>query len=221
LSWGQIGGYRYHRKEENDMKKMILLIFLFLFIPALLYGQDKVEAPVWNVGDKWSLTDDVNILVANTNESGYVVKYITGRGESVLIYEKSSLNRLYAMDKEKRIPYEGRNKRLFNFPLEIGKSWTDKFKIRASTVGAQELTVVETFTPLAWEDIEIKAGKFKAVKLEYKQETVGQSSGPPKEGKAWYWYSPDVKYMLKCYYERTDYWDAIYDWELTSFKLIK
>ena len=140
------------------MKKMILLIFLFLFIPALLYGQDKVEVPVWNVGDKWTLTEDVNILVSNPNESGYVVKYITGRSETILIYEKSSLNRLYVMDKEKRVPYEGRNKRLFNFPLEIGKSWTDKFKTKATTVGGQELTVVETFTPLAWEDIEIKAG---------------------------------------------------------------
>ncbi len=203
------------------MKKKILLSFLVLFIPALLYGQNKVEVPVWNVGDKWTLTEEVTISVANPNESGYVVKYITARGESVLIYEKSSLNRLYVMDKEKRVPYEGRNKRLFNFPLEIGKSWTDKFKTKATTVGPQELTVVETFTPLTWEDIEIKAGKFKALKIEYKQEMVGQTTGAPKAGKAWYWYSPDVKYMLKCQYEKTDYWDAIYDWELSSFKLTK
>ena len=203
------------------MRKRILLSFLVLLIPALLYGQDKVEVPVWNVGDKWTLTEEVNILVANPNEGGYVVKYITARGESVLIYEKSSLNRLYVMDKEKRIPYEGRNKRLFNFPLEIGKSWTDKFKMKAGVAGPQELTAVETFTPLAWEDIEIKAGKFKAVKIEYKQEMVGQTTGSPKIGKARYWYSPDVKYMLKCQYEKTDYWEAIYDWEIASFKLTK
>jgi hypothetical protein len=203
------------------MKKMILLSFLVLFIPALLYGQDKVEAPVWNVGDKWSLTEDVNILVANSDESSYVVKYLSSGRGTILIYERSSLNRLYSGEGERRIPYEGRNKRLLNFPLEIGKSWTDKFTIKSGTFGAQEFTVVETFTPLGWEDIEIKAGKFKAVKLEYKQEMVGQTAGRPKEGKAWYWYSPDVKYMLKCQYERTDYWEAIYDWELTSFKLIK
>jgi hypothetical protein len=203
------------------MKKMVFLTFLVLFIPALLYAQDKVDAPVWNVGDKWTLTDDVNILVANADGSSYTVKYITGRGESVIIYDKSSLNRLYVMDKEKQIPYEGRNKRLFNFPLEIGKSWTDKFTMKAGTLGAQELTVVETFTPLGWEEIELKAGKFKAVKLEYKQEMVGQTAGRPKQGKALYWYSPDVRYMLKCRYERTDYWEAIYDWEITSFKLTK
>jgi hypothetical protein len=125
------------------------------------------------------------------------------------------------MDKDKRIKYEGRNKRLFNFPLEIGKSWTDKFTIKSGTFGAQEFTVIETFTPLGWEDIQIQAGKFRAVKLEYKSEMVGKAADRPKEGKAWYWYSPDVKYMLKCQYDRTDYWDAIYDWELTSIKLIK
>jgi hypothetical protein len=27
--------------------------------------------------------------------------------------------------------------------------------------------------------------------------------------------------MVKCQYEKTDYWDALYDWELTSFILKK
>ena len=197
------------------MKKMMLLTFLVLFIPALLYGQDKVEVPVWNVGDKWSLSEEVNIVIANPDESGYVVKYITARGESVLIYDKSSLNRLYVMDKEKRIPYEGRNKRLFNFPLEIGKSWKDKF---ISKGAIKEYTYLETFTALGREDIVVQAGKFKTIKIEYKQSNADE---PAKEGKLWYWYSPDVKYMVKCQYQKSDYWDASYDWELISFELKK
>ena len=197
------------------MKKMMLLSILVLFIPALLYGQDKVEVPVWNVGDKWSLSEEVNILVANPNEGGYVVKYITARGESVLIYEKSSLNRLFVMDKEKRIPYEGRNKRLFNFPLEIGKGWKDKYIIKGAV---KEYTYLETFTALGWEDIVVQAGKFKTVKIEYKQSNADE---PAKEGKLWYWYSPDAKYMIKCQYEKSRYWDAVYDWELISFETKK
>jgi hypothetical protein len=203
------------------MKKLILLSVLVVFIPAIVYGQDKVEAPVWNIGDKWSLREDVTIMVTNADESSYSVKYLTAGGESILIYEKSSLNRLYSMEKNKRVNYEGRNKKLFNFPLDIGKSWKDKFTVKPTTLGGQEITYLETFTPLGWEDIEIQAGKFKAVKLEYRQEIVGQTAGRPKEGKAWYWYSPDVKYMLKCQYEKSDYWDATYDWELSSFKLKK
>ena len=197
------------------MKKMILLSFLVLFIPAIVYSQDKVEAPVWNIGDKWSLTGSVTIMVVNADENSYAVKYLTSAGESILICEKSSLNRLYAMDKDKRIPYEGRNKRLFNFPLEIGKSWKDKF---ISKGAVKEYTYLETFTALGWEDIVVQAGKFKTVKIEYKQ---SNADAPAKEGKLWYWYSPDAKYMIKCQYEKSRYWDAAYDWELTSFELKK
>jgi hypothetical protein len=203
------------------MKKMILLSFLVLSIPVIIYAQDRIEAPVWNIGDKWTLTEDVTITVVNADETTYTVKYLTSGGASILICAKSSLNRVYAMDKDRRIPYEGRNKRLLNFPLDIGKSWKDKFTIKTAALASQEYTYLETFTVLGWENIEVQAGKFKAVKLEYKQEMSGQTKGRPKEGKAWYWYSPDVKYMVKCQYEKTDYWDALYDWELTSFELKK
>jgi len=198
------------------MKKiLILLSFFVVLIPVIVNGQGKVEAPVWNMGDTWNLTGDVTITVVNADENSYSVKYLTAGGESILICEKSSLNRLYSMDKDKRIPYEGRNKRLFNFPLEIGKGWKDKF----TTKGAiKEYTYSETFTVLGWEDVVVQAGKFKTVKIEYKQ---GRADEPAKEGKLWYWYSPDVKYMVKCQYEKSDYWDGLYDWELTSFKLKK
>jgi hypothetical protein len=203
------------------MRKMILLSFLVLLIPAIVCGQNKIDAPAWNIGDKWNLTGDVTVSVVNADESSYVVKYLTSGGESVLICEKPSLNRIYSMDKKRRIKYEGRNRRLFNFPLDIGKSWKDKFVVKPAALADQEKTYLETFTVLGWEDVEVQAGKIKALKLEYKQEMVEQPTGRPKEGKVWYWYSPDVKYMVKCQYEKTDYWDALYDWELTSFQLKK
>jgi len=201
------------------MKKMILLAFLVLSIPFIVYGQDKVEAPVWNVGDKWTLSDDVIITVANADQESYTVNYLTPRWEASVACEKSSLNRLYYMDRDKRIKYEGRNKRLLNFPLHIGKTWKDQYIDKPAAKASQEITYVETFTVLGWEEVVTRAGKFKALKLEYKQETVGQTGSRPKEGKAWYWYSPDVKYMVKCQYEKNDYWDRVNDWELVSFKL--
>jgi len=200
------------------MKKMILLSFLVLSIPIILYGQDKVEAPVWNAGDKWTISDLV-VTVVNADQETYTVKYLTSQGEVAFICDKSSLNRLYYMAKDKRIKYEGRNKRLFNFPLDIGKTWKDQYITKSVGLGSQEMTYLETFTVLGWEEVEVQAGKFKALKLEYKHETVGQAAGRPKEGKAWYWYSPDVKYMVKYQCEKSDYWDTISDWEVTSFKL--
>jgi hypothetical protein len=206
-------------ERGDDMKKKVLLIFLVLLIPTLVSGQNKVEAPLWNVGDKWILSDDVVIKIVNVDGGSYAVEYSTTRGDLTLIYEKSSLNRLYYMDRTGRKKYEGRNKRLFNFPMEVGKTWTDKFITKQTALGSQEMTYLETFTVLGWEEIGIQAGKFKALKLEYKQERIGQTADRTKEGKAWYWYSPDVKSMIKCQYAKSDYWDAIYDWEIVSFKL--
>ena len=200
------------------MKKMIALAFLALFIPVMVYGQDKVETPVWNAGDKWTISDELVVTVVNADQEGYTVTYSTSRGEVTFLCDKSSLNRLYYMGNDKRIKYEGRNKRLFNFPLNIGKTWKDQY-VTKSAAAPQEVTYLETFTVLGWEEVAVRAGKFKALKLEYKQEMVGQTGDRPKEGKAWYWYSPDVKYIVKCQYEKTDYWDALYDWELISFEL--
>ncbi len=203
------------------MKKSILLIFLVALIPAIVFGQDKIDAPSWNIGDKWVVGEDTLITVASADESSYSLKYTMGGRDSFLIYEKPSLNRIFYMAREKRIRYEGRNRKLFNFPFEIGKSWQDKYVVKPTSLGAQEATYLETFTPLGWEDMETRAGKFKAIKIEYKQERVGQAAGQPKEGKVFYWYSPDVKYMLKCQFEKSDYWDETSDWELTNFKLKK
>ena len=199
------------------MKRMILLSFLVLSFPFIGYAQDKVEAPIWNIGDKWIIGGVTAISVVNADENSYTVKYLTPRDESIIIFEKSSLNRLYLMDGNTRIEYTTRNKRLFNFPLEVGKTWSDKYAAGGKDA-SQEYT--ETFTVLGWEDVVIKAGKFSAVKLEYKQTKTEEKAGQtPKEGKVWYWYSPDVKYMLKCQYDNTGYWPPSYDWELTSFEL--
>lgn len=203
------------------MKKSILLVFLVVFIPAILYGQDKVDIPAWNIGDRWVLGEDVVITVASADQSSYSVTYTIGGRDSTIVYEKPSLNRLYYGARDKRIKYEGRNRKLLDFPMEIGKSWQDKYVVKPAGLGAKETMYLETFIPLGWEEITVAAGKFKAVKLEYKQEKLGQAASQPKEGKVLYWYSPEVKYMLKCQYVKSDYWDETSDWELTAFKLKK
>lgn len=203
------------------MKKSIFLMFLVMLIPAMLYGQDKIDIPAWKVGDRWVLGDNVVITVSSADQSSVSLTYTMGGRDSIIVYGKPSLSRQSYISRDKRITYEGRNKKLFNFPMEIGKSWEDKYVEKPTSLGAKETTYLETFTPLAWEEITVAAGKFKAVKIEYKQEKLGETGSQPKEGKAFYWYSPDVKYMLKCQFVKSDYWEEPSDWELTAFQLKK
>jgi len=205
------------------MKKMILLGLFVLFIPVILHGQDKVEAPVWNVGDKWDFGKST-MAVVSTDESNYTVRFSSPSGDSTFIYDKSSLNRLYSVQGDRRVEYKGRQKRLLNFPLHSGKSWKDKFissTRREGTAAATERQYFETFSVFGWEDVEVRAGKFRALKLEYKVEMAERVPNWPNEGKALFWYSPDVKYLVKCEYGKTNFWVGFYGWELTSFELKK
>ena len=36
------------------MKKMIFLCFVVLFLASSVWAQEKIEAPILNVGDKWT-----------------------------------------------------------------------------------------------------------------------------------------------------------------------
>jgi len=204
------------------MKKMILLSFLVLSIPIILYGQDKVEAPVWKIGDRWSFAGHFPMSVINADENSYTVRVLTRAGESIYIYDKSSLNILYSVEGDRRIEFKGVHKRRLNFPFEIGKSWEDNSmrKTIHQTPAAHETLYYDTYTVLEWEDIEVRAGKYKALKIEYKEERVERKvARQKKEGKAWFWYSPTVKYLIKCKLEENPFWIGYNDWELTSFKL--
>lgn len=196
------------------MKRMILLSIILLFIPIILYGQDKVEAPVWNTGDKWVLTDGF-VEVVDVNETGYVVNF----PKTKQIFNKSTLNIMYVLEGDKPKEYKGPRKRLLDFPLTAGKTWEDSFKSRArrSTVASQEHLYLEKFTALGWEDVSVKGGKFRAMKVEYYQKVMDT----PDEGKRWYWYSPDVKYFVKCEHEKKPIWIGFNDWELASLRLKK
>ena len=50
------------------MRKMMIVGSLILFLPAIVFAQEKIEAPIWNVGDKWVFTQG-NIEVVDADQS--------------------------------------------------------------------------------------------------------------------------------------------------------
>ena len=209
------------------MKKIVYLGWLFGFIPAMLCAQEKLEAPVWNVGDKWLFTQG-NIEVIGADKKSYALNFskdtcfLENVGFEIIIFEKSTLNRVYIVKEDKREKYTQDRRRILNFPLNPGKQWQDTFtgKVYAGqyvSMGTHKYS--EFFTVLGWEDVQVRAGKSKAIKLEYKIEIATPSY---RGGEGWirYWYSPDVKYFVKCQYNKRFYPGAD-DWELVFFTLKK
>jgi len=217
------------------MKKMILLVCLILCLPMMAFAQEKVEAPVWNVGDKWVFTGGRTIEVLKVDQNGYVVKFsdaicvIESQGFNTIVFEKSTLHRIYTLKGDKRKKYTMGLKKIFNFPFTPGKQWKDAYGARplvGPTKGQISLDYYEIFKVSGWEEVGVQAEKFRAMKLEVIRghDAVPQRWIPAYESKGLYWYSPDVKYFVKCQYDPSavkDFPGEVVNWELTSFKVKK
>jgi hypothetical protein len=215
------------------MKKMVLLALLIVFLPTIVFAQEKVEAPVWNVGDKWNFTGDGSIEVVKADPNGFILKFsdrnciVETQGFDAIFFEKSTRNRINAVEGDKLKKYTMGLRKILDFPLGIGKQW--KYAYSSKEMGEKSLVshdFSEIYRVLGWEDIVVQAGKFRALKLEYKRTLTGASTPYANIGEEiinQYWYSPEVKYFVKCQYDKE--WmkgsKDIFDWELTSFQLKK
>ena len=218
------------------MKKMILLGWLVLFLPALVSAQEKVEAPVWNVGDKWVFNREGPMEVTGHDAGYYSVQFSGGifrkEASGIALFERSNLNVKYMLVGNQRKEYKDFRKRILNFPLTLGKEWKDLYQRdeQGAWGGMVAFEYHETFRVLGWEEVAVRAGKFKALKLEYKLEhqwrdSFGWTTGDPS--KALYWYSPEARNFIKCQYEER-YKEARRqgegereNWELVSYELKK
>ncbi len=222
------------------MKKMILLAWLIVSVPATLFAQEKVEAPVWNVGDKWVFDREGPMEVTGRDARHYSVQFSGGifpkDASGIALFDRSTLNVKYIVEGDQRKEYKGFRKKILNFPLTLGKQWKD-FIQRDEIMpgGPTPFEFHVTFRGLGWEEVEVRAGKFKAIKLEYKRDFSWRAAmgwTPGFESKALYWYSPEAKNFVKCQYEK-GYVETFSDrgerrerepredWELVSYELKK
>ncbi len=231
-------------KEGNKMKKVAfwawLWAWLIVFLPGMLSAQEKIEAPVWNVGDKWVFTGDGSIEVLQIDPNGYVMNFsdnicvLERQGFNKIIFEKSTLQRSYTLEGDKRRKYSMGLKNLLNFPFSPGKEWKHAYSAKPiltkgyiTSRGIPTLDYYENIRIIGWEDIGVKAGKFRALKIEFisghKEFMMGQFPGPAYEDKGYYWYSPDAKYFVKRQYDKAsiDGRKELFNWELTSIQLKK
>ena len=209
------------------MKKIIFSAWFILLFAQMVCAQEKIEAPIWNVGDKWISTGGMTMEVIGKDEDSYKVRF----QKEILLLERSTLNRVYPVQGKKRQTYKGAQRRLLDFPLTIGKRWKDNYSTQlkwedeyTSKSGGRsigdETQIFESYRVLGWEDVEVQAGHFKAMKIEYKREWSSPDGGM-REGKAWYWYSAEVKNFVKVQYDKSQIWSQYHDVELESFTLTK
>ncbi len=181
------------------MKKILLGLFV-LFIPVILYAQDKVEAPLWSVGDKWTWKTaagaTLHSQVVDLKQDLYVLRM--GKDPDLYGYDQKTMNVKFLMKEGGgEFHFDKPWRRILDFPMFVGKKWTDTIDevpkrqvIRRRSGG---ITFVYEFSVDRFEDIATSAGTFKCyrIRLEETNETSSR--------RMWvhYWYSPEVKNWIK------------------------
>lgn len=202
------------------MKKMMILGCFILFLAPMAWAQEKCEAPIWNIGDKWtykSITGGTwKNEVVDIKEDLYIVK--TGGARDLTAYDKKTMNLKYLIEESgRRVKSTGTMRKLFDFPIFVGKKWTDT-TTAIPLRGSIEVTYVNDFKIEGIEEITTPAGVFKAYKIHYKQTNMVRGNN----GWARFWYSPEGKTWIKREFEKSSFWvGATYaqDTELISYEL--
>jgi hypothetical protein len=186
----------------------------------MAWGQEKVEAPIWNVGDKWTYkrADGVTFTneIVDVKEELFILKASGIR--DLYGYDKRTMNVKFIIEESgKQVKSISTIRNLFNFPIFVGKKWTDT-TTEIPARGQREVTYVSDFKTEGIEEITTPAGTFKAYKIHYKQMNMGAMNN----GWARFWYSPDAKTWIKRELEKSSFWVGVswaQDAQLISYDL--
>ena len=63
------------------MRRIILLGCFILLSSTIAFAQDKIGAPLWNVGDKWVFTRGNTMEIIDADQNSYVAKISGGMFE--------------------------------------------------------------------------------------------------------------------------------------------
>lgn len=207
------------------MKRILILSLSILFFAQIVYAQDKIEAPVWNVGDKWTFKGvDGNTFtnqVMDIKEDLFVVRM--GGNPNLNAFDKKNMNvKFLIAEGGRQVEADNPLRKLFDFPIAVGKKWSDVTTAYPPTGPKKrrmgKMIFDHDFKVEGTEEITTPAGKFNAYKIHYK--STDRNSN--RSGWIRFWYSPEVKNWVKREAEKGRYWEETRwakDAELISYSL--
>jgi len=207
------------------MKKIAIFIAVFILMGGgFTSAQEKIDAPIWNAGDKWAYkTADGKKFtneVVKVDDEFFVVRM--GGSPYLNVYDKKTMNITKWIDSSgTEAPASALN--IYDFPLFVGKNWGGQILPSGATrVGGQASRWEYSFKVEDREEINTIAGSFKAYRLYCKHSNLGPRAIPG--GWIKFWYSPEAKAWVKRVAEKSRYFQGTQfenDIELVSYQLKK
>ena len=179
---------------------------------------EKCEVPIWNKGDYWRfMYDDKRewqYTVESTDGNFYVVEDRYGMNKPCFDKKTLALVSYIKSDGSKLKPS---NPSIFycEFPLYVGKKWKKSYTTIPDR-GQLAVNYLNEYRIMSYEDISVPAGTFKAFKVEMNQTNYAGGSG-----KAYIWYSPGARFVVKVSFEKINYWTYSQGFQLISFQVKK
>jgi hypothetical protein len=109
----------------------------------------------------------------------------------------------------------------FRFPLVVGASWPANFENTIPRLGAFQVKHERTVKVVGWEDVEVPAGKFRALKIEVNGTFQRIDRALSGTATTVIWYVPQVKRWVKWTYEDRGFRGRFNWWglELVEYKV--
>lgn len=185
------------------------------------------EAPVLKVGDHWTYKNAKGeTWTQEVRDIKQGLFFLKIRGQQELrVYDQKTMNLKFLINKDGRKESVGDDpfKNLFNFPIFVGKKWA--YMVSAGIGYRGSFNKLNEFEVKSAEEISMLSGTYMTYHIFYKQKYMGGSPGYRTvrvDGWVRYWYSPEVKAMVKREVEKSGYWESqtwLQDLELISYKL--
>jgi hypothetical protein len=196
------------------MKKLMILAWMILFFAPFAWAQEKCEAPVWNVGDKWTYKDVTGATwtneVQDIKDNLYIVKKggrrdlpFSGGTKDLYAFDRKTLKVKYLIEESgRRVKYTELFRDMFNFPIFVGKKWTELTYGNTDNMASYtDITKYNHFEVKGIEEVTTTVGTFKTYWIDCHQEGIhaGQFSNPTHAGysRVQIWFSPEVKTWIK------------------------
>lgn len=206
--------------EEIQMKLRATLIVGVLTIAFTAHASEPVGLPDVRVGDKWVVQGKDALVRVNESKSWKVRREVTqvdgniatwryerlppaspGTGQSRFDLASQVMQRELVSGKQEAA----------RFPLAMGNEWSYEYQVKTSLgVVKNEMTA----KVVAWEDVTVPAGTFRALRIEHKgkwsratdfsREGFSRTISAPVE--VIYWYAPAVKAIVKSRRTETSYY---------------
>lgn len=202
------------------MKKIIFLSLTILLLAPIVWAQEQVETPVLNIGDWWKYKNKDGYTwtreVLEVEDKFYIIKFESNA--NLFGYDKNTLNEMFFIEPGvggRRKEVTSTFRKLYNFPISVGKEWTDQTTAIPHS-GYKKVTYNCEYIVEGIEEVSTPMGVFTTYRIHYKQTNMKSM----RSGWINWWYSPKAKSIVKQEIEKNKYWWYwLQDMELISYEL--